>query len=56
MAKSKGKRKLSKLKKKHKPLKLELVSDPSFYEMMYDSMASEAWTLDHRRKPSEYIR
>ena len=55
MAKSKRKSKMSKLKKR-KPLKLELVSDPSFYEMMYDSMASVAWDLDHRRKPSEYIR
>jgi hypothetical protein len=51
-----GKRKPVKFKKRRKPLRLELVNPPNFYDAMYESMASEAWALDHLRKPSDYIR
>jgi hypothetical protein len=46
----------NKVKSKKKRVQFELVSPFNFYDAMYESMASEAWELDHRRKPSDYIR
>jgi hypothetical protein len=54
--KKKTKRKTSKLKRKRKPIRLELVNPPNFYESMLECMASENYGLDERRKPSDYIR